>query len=189
MVTGALGLLASHRPYLTGSQLRTMLLESARPIPSLSGRVAGGRFLNLGAMAAMEDGPDNCPTDPKKSEPGMCGCNVEEDYSDRNGNGVIDCREHPITSIIPARPTLTPRRGALFVTMTARQGVKYFISVRVNSRGRSRAKTYYYVVSANRVYLKNISPGTSVTVRYAYLIEAQPRIFSYYSRSRRAVAR
>lgn len=34
---------------------------------------------------------DLCPLDPKKTSPGQCGCGVEEQAGDADGDGVIDC--------------------------------------------------------------------------------------------------
>jgi hypothetical protein len=38
------------------------------------------------------DCSDNCPTDPAKSEPGACGCGVED--TDSDGDGTADCNEN-----------------------------------------------------------------------------------------------
>ena len=34
---------------------------------------------------------DGCPSDPLKTEPGTCGCGVEENTNDTDGDGIIDC--------------------------------------------------------------------------------------------------
>lgn len=46
-VTGAVALLASRCPKLTGADLRTLLLENAEPRENLRDRIEGGRFLNV----------------------------------------------------------------------------------------------------------------------------------------------
>lgn len=91
MVTGTLGLIASQRPYLNGGHLKSMLLSSADTIPNLIGLTSGGRYLNAGRMSLMEDPPDNCPTDPNKLEPAVCGCGVPESYLDDDGDGALNC--------------------------------------------------------------------------------------------------
>src|SRR5690606_6731635 len=44
------------------------------------------------------DDNDGCPTDPNKTMPGVCGCNVIE--ADANGNATIDCLEPPKAAIV-----------------------------------------------------------------------------------------
>ena len=91
MVTGAIGLLASQRPYLTGTHLKNLLYQSADQVASLNGYVAGARFLNVGAMSLAADPPDNCPADPNKLEPGVCGCGTADSYRDSDNDATYDC--------------------------------------------------------------------------------------------------
>jgi subtilisin family serine protease len=91
MVTGAIGLLASQRPYLTGAHLKNILYQSADSISALSPFVAGGRFLNLGAMAFAADPSDTCPANPNKLEPGICGCGKADSYRDSDNDATYDC--------------------------------------------------------------------------------------------------
>jgi subtilisin family serine protease len=91
MVTGTLGLIASQRPYLNGGHLKSMLLNSADNKPALAGLVGGGRYLNAAQMSVMADPPDNCPADPNKLDPAVCGCGVPESYIDADGDGVLSC--------------------------------------------------------------------------------------------------
>ena len=37
----------------------------------------------------IPDDTDNCPNDPKKTEPGVCGCGVAD--TDSDGDGAPDC--------------------------------------------------------------------------------------------------
>jgi thermitase len=91
MVTGALALLASHKSYLSGEELKQILLNNATVVPALDGIVAGARFLNLAAMMGAGDPEDQCPSDPNKFSPGLCGCGVPESLSDADGDGTRDC--------------------------------------------------------------------------------------------------
>lgn len=91
MVTGALGLLASQRPYLTGSHLKNILFEAADRISGNARYVAQGRYLNLGAMSLAADPADNCPADPNKLEPGACGCGIPDSYRDGDNDATLDC--------------------------------------------------------------------------------------------------
>jgi hypothetical protein len=91
MVTGAIGLLASIKSYLTGSELKQVLLDSATIAPALEGRFAGNRFLNLAAMVSAGDPADQCPSDPDKTSPGACGCGVPDSYVDSDGDRRFDC--------------------------------------------------------------------------------------------------
>ena len=93
MVTGAIGLLASQRPYLNGTHLKGMLLNYADHVPTLTNLVANSRFLNVGAMAIAPDPADNCPADPNKLEPGICGCGTADLYIDSDGDGTYDCTD------------------------------------------------------------------------------------------------
>lgn len=40
------------------------------------------------------DACEDCPADPDKTEPGVCGCGVADD--DNDANGVTDCRENEL---------------------------------------------------------------------------------------------
>ncbi|MFN5064155.1 MAG: S8 family peptidase [Pseudomonadota bacterium] len=92
MVAGAIGLVASQAPHLSGSELKDIASASARQRSNLIGKVVGGRFLNVKAMSDMALGVvDNCPSDPEKTEPGICGCGVADVDSD--GDTVLDCQE------------------------------------------------------------------------------------------------
>ena len=91
MVTGAIGLLASQRPYLTGTHLKNILYQSADNISALNAYVAGGRFLNLGAMSLAADPVDNCPANSNKLEPGICGCGIADSYIDSDKDTTYDC--------------------------------------------------------------------------------------------------
>jgi subtilisin family serine protease len=93
IVTGALGLLASQRPYLTGTHLRDILLATADAEPALVPWVNGGRFLNIGAMSVAPDPLDECLDDPNKLVPGVCGCGVVESYGDSDNDGALTCVE------------------------------------------------------------------------------------------------
>lgn len=91
MVTGALALIASQREALSGANLRQLLLSSARSVSALQEVIPSGRFLDVGAMSAAADPTDNCPNDPKKFDPGVCGCGVTESYADSDDDGTMDC--------------------------------------------------------------------------------------------------
>jgi subtilisin family serine protease len=91
MVTGTIGLISSQRPYLNGGHLKSMLLISADNKPTLIGLINGGRYLNAARMSLMEDPPDNCPMDPNKLDPALCGCGAPESYIDADSDGVLDC--------------------------------------------------------------------------------------------------
>jgi hypothetical protein len=89
VVTGAIGLLASQRPSLSGAQLKALILSTADSLPQLASYVKNGRFLNLGAAAASPGAADLCPSDPNKTEAGVCGCGVAD--TDTDGDGTADC--------------------------------------------------------------------------------------------------
>jgi len=90
MVSGALALIASQVPDLGAADLKRLLMESAFRVTGLEGFVEGGRFLNLKGMAVLAASQtDNCPSDPSKREPGVCGCGIAD--TDSDGDGVADC--------------------------------------------------------------------------------------------------
>jgi hypothetical protein len=91
MVTGALGLLASQRPGLSGAQLKSILLQTADVVPSLATVARGGLFLNVAAMTQAGDPTDNCPSDPNKLDAGLCGCGVADSFQDSDSDGTFDC--------------------------------------------------------------------------------------------------
>ncbi|MGM5471000.1 T9SS type A sorting domain-containing protein [Flavobacteriaceae bacterium LMO-SS05] len=47
----------------------------------------------------IPDGCDACPNDPLKTEPGTCGCGVED--TDTDSDGVLDCNDNEINSPCP----------------------------------------------------------------------------------------
>lgn len=214
MVTGALGLLASQRPYLTGTHLKNILLQSADSIPALSPYVAGGRFLNLGAMSLAADPADNCPADPNKLEPGVCGCGTPDSYRDSdndatydcldqcpsdaaktaagvcgcgvpdidgNANKVLDCQDPVVGNVVPRSPTVKAGKKSITITMTPMAGVKYYVKVTVQPKGKGKAKTSFYIATTQVGKLAKLPSGSTVSVSYAYMVEGRPRIFSYYS--------
>jgi subtilisin family serine protease len=92
IVAGAVALVASQAPQLSGAQLKEIMLASAYTIPGLEGVVAGGRFLNLAGMAELAADPtDQCPSDPNKTGPGACGCGVAD--TDSDGDGTPNCKD------------------------------------------------------------------------------------------------
>ncbi|MFO0417234.1 MAG: S8 family peptidase [Pseudomonadota bacterium] len=91
MVTGTLGLIASQRPYLNGAHLKSLLFSSADSRPELAGLINGAKFINAARMSVIADPPDNCPADPNKLDPAVCGCGVAESYVDADGDGLLSC--------------------------------------------------------------------------------------------------
>lgn len=82
-----------------GSQV-TFLAESGQTylirVASAVGAAAGGDFVLTWALPDADgDGTpdclDGCPLDPKKVEPGICGCGVSD--LDSDGDGVADCND------------------------------------------------------------------------------------------------
>jgi len=214
MVTGAVGLLASQRPYLTGTHLKSILYQSADIIPGNSPYVFGGRFLNVGAMSLAADPADNCPADPNKLEPGVCGCGTADSYRDSdndatydcldqcpsdaaktvagvcgcgvpdvdgNANNVVDCKDPVVGNVVPRSPTVKAGKKSITITMTPMAGVTYYVKVTVQPKGRGKAKTSYYLATTQVGKLSKLPSGSTVSVSYAYMVEGRPRIFSYYS--------
>ncbi len=93
MVTGAIALLASYKPQLTGAQLKSMVLSSATRVSGLQAFAAEGRFLNVAQLLRESDPADGCPSDPNKSSPGLCGCGVPDSSVDSDFDGTIDCQD------------------------------------------------------------------------------------------------
>lgn len=91
MVTGAIGLLASQQEWMSGPELKQTLLETATRVEALKPFVNEGRFLNVLAMVKRYGAPDNCPSDPNKLQPGVCGCGRVEDARDADLDGRLNC--------------------------------------------------------------------------------------------------
>jgi hypothetical protein len=92
MVAGAIALVASQAPQLSGAQLKELLFASAYKLSQLQGVVAEGRFLNVARMAQFAAQPgDQCPSDPNKTTPGACGCGVAD--TDSDGDGAPNCMD------------------------------------------------------------------------------------------------
>jgi subtilisin family serine protease len=61
-VAGAIALLAGYNPTLTWSQLKSVLLNTGRPLPSTVGKTATGKLLNLYGMVTGSTPPTPTPT-------------------------------------------------------------------------------------------------------------------------------
>lgn len=217
MVTGALGLLASQRPYLTGSHLKNILLQSADQISWLRAWVAEGRFLNLGAMSLAPDPADNCPSDPSKLDPGLCGCGTPDRYadsdsdntfdcvdscpndalktspgscgcgtsdSDRNKNGMLDCKEKELESLTPASPVLKTTKGSLEIKIKRLAGMVGYVKLVVKPR-RGKAETTFHTIKATTGRITKLPIGATVTVQYAYKIIGATKVTSRYSKAKK----
>ncbi len=182
MVAGAIALVASQAPQLSGAQLKEILLASAYTVPRLERLVARGRFLNLFGMAELAANPnDQCLSDPKKTAPGACGCGVAD--TDVNGNGTIDCLDTGLGSIIPQKPKVRVRGRAVFISMAPSSGVNYYLQISVipTSEARTRRQTRFYVVNSPVVRMRKPPRRWGVRVRYAYLAAGSESDFSYWS--------
>ena len=184
MVTGAIGLIASQRPHLSGAQLKEMLLASADRVPSLASYTSGGRFLNVGAMSQMPDSSDNCPNDPDKIEPGVCGCGISD--GDANNNGVADCtEENDLGSVVPDAPSIKPGKKTLSFNLTPREGVKYVLKVKITRPGYKTTTKFLWIPFTSGRLIK-LASGSSVTLSYYYIIDGAEPIFSLESPRKRA---
>ena len=184
MVTGAIGLIASQRPHLSGAQLKEMLLASADRVPTLASYTSGGRFLNVGAMSQMPDSSDNCPNDPDKIEPGVCGCGISDD--DANNNGVADCTEgSDLESVVPDAPSIKPGKKTLSFNLTPREGVEYVLKVKITRPGYKTTTKFLWIPFTSGRLIK-LPSGSSVTLSYYYIIDGAEPIFSLESPRKRA---
>ena len=94
MVAGAVALLAAQRPaFVDYRQFKQTLLGSAFRVNFINGRVSTGGILDLGGLMAAPDPADNCPSDPQKIGPGVCGCGAVDDYTDTDLDGALNCVE------------------------------------------------------------------------------------------------
>jgi subtilisin family serine protease len=92
MVAGAIALVASQAPQLSGPDLKELVLAAAYRVPSLDGFVVGSKFLNAAGMSELAARlNDQCPNDPNKTTPGVCGCGVAD--RDQDGDGKYDCQD------------------------------------------------------------------------------------------------
>ncbi|MEA1946583.1 MAG: CFI-box-CTERM domain-containing protein [Thermodesulfobacteriota bacterium] len=82
-VAGAAALILSRNPAYSVSQLRDALISSAIDMGN-SGKdnIYGHGLVNL----------DECPNDPDKTEPGICGCGVPD--IDTDSDGTLDCNDN-----------------------------------------------------------------------------------------------
>jgi cysteine-rich repeat protein len=65
----------------------------ASALPSAVRRDAGEPEPGDAGDAEVSAPPDNCPDDPDKTEPGVCGCGVAEVTTDTDGDGTLDCND------------------------------------------------------------------------------------------------
>ncbi len=183
VVTGAIGLLASTQPTLSASDLKQMILNSAISVPELTGEVSGGRILNLARLLGYVPPSDNCPSDPAKNEPGICGCGIAD--TDLNNNRRWDCQEIGIAQLIPSRPSLKIVGRRVVVRMQQLPGVQYYVEVVTTAvnRGKKREKVSFYDATKNLGSLAKPARGTAVRVRYAFRTPGTTNDFSYWSPS------
>jgi subtilisin family serine protease len=181
MVTGAIGLLASLQPTLTGPALRQMVLSSAFPVRELSTAVSGGRFLDVAALVTSSSPADGCPLDPAKIEPGVCGCGIAD--TDGNNNKRWDCLEVDVANLVPAKPDLKTVGKKIQIVMQPYSGVEYYVEVSTSSREASRRKvrTSYRVSQARAGTIPKPPKGATLMVRYAFRALGTASDFSYWS--------
>lgn len=55
------------------------------------GYTSGTHTVTVTVVAYLTSGPDGCPSDPAKVEPGVCGCGTPDEDSD--GDGTPDCED------------------------------------------------------------------------------------------------
>jgi subtilisin family serine protease len=92
VVTGALALIASQRPYLNSMRVKELIYAAADRSSTLMSWVHDGKKLNIGYASVIGDQiSDSCPDDINKFEPGYCGCGSPENYRDPDGDGTKDC--------------------------------------------------------------------------------------------------
>jgi len=181
VVTGAIGLLAATQPALTAPDLKQMVLNSALSVPEIAAEVSGGRVLNLARLLGFVPPSDNCPSDPGKIEPGVCGCGIAD--TDLNNNGRLDCQEIGVAQLVPARPSLKIVGRRLIIKMQQISGVEYYIEVVATTinRGKKREKVSFYGAKSSLGGLAKPSRGTSLRVRYAFRTAGTSNDFSYWS--------
>lgn len=181
MVTGALGLLASQRPTLTGAALKKMVLDSAVNVPELTSSVSQGRFLNLSALVQATPPPDNCTSDPLKVEPGVCGCGVPD--TDGNNNRQWDCVERAIAQEVPLKASLRVVNRRMVIAMQEREGIEYYLEVVTSTpKGkRRRTRTSYLVSRISTGTIAKPAAGSTVKVRYAFRVVGTASDFSFWS--------
>ena len=75
-------------------------------------------------------------------------------------------------------------KKSISISMTPMAGVKYYIKLVVQPK-KGKSKTSYYIGTSATGTIKKLSPGSSVSVAYAYLLEGTSNLFSNYSASRK----
>ncbi len=60
---------------------------------------SGTRFTDALDMVTARD---ECPSDPNKTKPGVCGCNVPENFTDQDKDGVFDCVDNAVALTVPS---------------------------------------------------------------------------------------
>jgi hypothetical protein len=170
-------------------------------------------------MSLAPDPADNCPADPNKLEPGICGCGTPDSYRDNdndatydcvdqcpidgaktvpgvcgcgvgdvdgNANGVFDCRDPAVSNVVPPSPVVKAGKKSVTITMTPMAGVKYYVKVTVQPKGKGKGKTNYYIATTQVGKLTKLASGSTVSVSYAYMVDGTPRTFSSYSGVKKA---
>ncbi len=116
---------------------------------------------------------DQCPNDPAKTVPGICGCGVSD--VDDDSNGVFDCQEPPFSQLSPGAPKIRQTKKKITVTMTARENAQYRVTVVIKSPKKPGAKkakvtTKSYITTVPTLVLKNLKKSSKLSVSYKYEI-------------------
>jgi hypothetical protein len=96
-VTGVLALLYSRFPYIHYRDAINHLYKTASIYPSLQGLLVHPGAPNAFEMVSSLPMPDDCPSDPDKLQPGICGCARADEYRDSDKDGTFDCIDECIS--------------------------------------------------------------------------------------------
>lgn len=113
-------------------------------------RALNASLINQGARCTSDAAPvvdcDDCPSDPAKDDPGVCGCGVAD--TDSDGDGTPDCLQTGDDSVGPAAPTvIAQRKRVLFVVPDQGRNAIVRLVVAYPRGYRYSRKTYQVEVS------------------------------------------
>jgi len=138
-----------------------------------------------------KDIQDQCPSDPRKIEPQVCGCGKVE--TDADADGIVDCGkrpplfsptptptpnptgtpgplgEPPVLGISVTAPILKQVKSAVSVSMQVINGVTYKITYTAlppKFKGKKKPKAVTITSPTPETLLKSFKVGTSVSVTY-----------------------
>lgn len=114
-------------------------------------------------------------------------CKDDPNTEDLNKNNVPDCQDPKLKNLKPTRAKLKRLKRGFSVKMARMEGVSYEVEYQIKKKNKARKlkKTAINQLQTTLPFVsmrKKLSAGSEVKVRYRFILEGSPPLFSNYSR-------